>query len=112
MSLAAGRTPGATRTCPHCRTTILESEVVCPACRHHLRAGRATVRARPPTRTPFRLHGSVTHPAGAGAAEYTIIVSVRDARGVELSRHVAGVGALQPGEARAFEVTVETHAAD
>ena len=28
---------GATRTCPHCKTTILESAAVCPACRGHLR---------------------------------------------------------------------------
>ena len=30
-------TIGKTRSCPHCRATILESAAVCPACRHHLR---------------------------------------------------------------------------
>ena len=30
-------TVGKTRSCPHCRATILESAAVCPACRHHLR---------------------------------------------------------------------------
>ena len=34
--------PGATRKCPHCRETILESAMVCPACRHHLRYGAST----------------------------------------------------------------------
>ena len=29
--------PGRTRTCPHCKATILESASVCPACHHHLR---------------------------------------------------------------------------
>ena len=28
---------GKTRTCPHCKSTILESSSVCPACQHHLR---------------------------------------------------------------------------
>ena len=30
-------TAGATRTCPHCKATILESSSVCPACRGHLK---------------------------------------------------------------------------
>ena len=37
MSAARPGVAGATRTCPHCKATILESSAVCPACRGHLR---------------------------------------------------------------------------
>ncbi|HSC22526.1 MAG TPA: hypothetical protein VLG08_02335, partial [Casimicrobiaceae bacterium] len=39
MTSARPGTPGATRACPHCRETILESAVVCPGCKHYLRFG-------------------------------------------------------------------------
>ena len=102
--------PGATRTCPHCRATILESEVVCPACRHHLRAGRATALAPGPATTPFRVEGTLAGRPGE-STEYTVVVTIADAHGVELSRQVVGVGAMPPGEQRAFAVAVEMRAA-
>ena len=37
MSALRTGTAGATRTCPHCKATILESSAVCPACRGHLK---------------------------------------------------------------------------
>ena len=37
MSSARPGSAGATRACPHCRETILESASVCPACRKFLR---------------------------------------------------------------------------
>ena len=40
MSTARVGAPGATRSCPHCKATILESANVCPICRHHLRFDR------------------------------------------------------------------------
>ena len=36
---------GATRTCPHCKATLLESAAVCPACRGHLRFDAPAVEA-------------------------------------------------------------------
>ena len=37
MSAARPGTAGATRTCPHCRATILASSATCPQCKGHLR---------------------------------------------------------------------------
>ncbi len=35
------------------------------------------------------------------------MVSIRNERGEELSRHVVGVGALAPGEGRTFAISVD-----
>ena len=43
MSAARPGTAGATRVCPHCKATILESASVCPACRGHLRYDEAAL---------------------------------------------------------------------
>ena len=37
MSPVRQAEPGATRSCPHCRTTILETASICPACKKYLR---------------------------------------------------------------------------
>ena len=98
-------TAGATRTCPHCKATILESSSVCPACRGHLKfdapATDATQRF-----VPLKVEGTI-NAQDEGAFEYTMVVVIRDERGKEIGRHVAGVGAVFPGEARSFEVSVE-----
>ncbi|HVZ49377.1 MAG TPA: hypothetical protein VG916_11375 [Gemmatimonadaceae bacterium] len=104
--VAPGRSPGATRTCPHCRATILESETVCPACRHHLRAGRATARAPVPATVLFRVTGTVGNPHPADAIEYSVLLVVSDERGAEVSRQVMGVGALRAEESRTFTLDV------
>ena len=102
----AGRlsTPGRTRSCPHCKATILESSAVCPGCNHNLRFG---VAQREPLQTPLRVDGTVRHPAEGGAWEYSVVLAVRNQRGEEISRQVVGVGALQPGEERSFSLAVE-----
>lgn len=101
--------PGATRSCPHCRTTILESAVVCPACRHHVRfgAGGKLGTVREPDLVPLRVEGTVRHGGGAQPWEYSVVVTVRNARGEEVSRQVVGVGPLPPGEERTFTLAVE-----
>lgn len=104
--------PGATRSCPHCRTTILDSASICPACKKYLRfdpeaAARA---ASGPTLVPLKVEGSVRHPDGGEPWEYSIVVSVRNDRGEEITRQVVGVGALQPNEARTFSFAVEVFA--
>ncbi len=101
--------PGATRTCPHCRATILESSSVCPACRHHLRSapsgtGKRTAAA---IASPLRVTGTIKQPAGASPAEYSVVVTISNDRGEEVARHIVGVGALQPEESRTFALTVE-----
>ena len=100
---------GATRTCPHCKATILESASVCPACRHHLRFDEASVVAARAAQTvvPLKVEGSVRHPADSGPWEYTVVLSIRNDRGEEINRQVVGVGAMQPGEQRSFNLSVE-----
>lgn len=105
----AGRpgTAGATRTCPHCRATILQSAAICPACRHHLRFEPGTSDTAAEVQVPLRVEGSIRPPAGGDPWEYSVTVSIRDERGQEVGRHVVGVGAIQPDEQRSFTLEVE-----
>jgi len=107
MSSGRPRIAGATRACPHCRETILESAGVCPACGHYLRFdGRAS--APPvPALTPLRIEGSIRHPPGGEPWEYTVVVSIRNDRGEEIARKLIGVGAINPSEQRTFTLSVE-----
>lgn len=109
MSAARPGEAGATRACPHCKATILESSAVCPACRGHLKFGSGgglTGAASGERIVPLSVEGTVRAPE-AGAYEYTVVVVVRNDRGEEVSRHVAGVGAMFDGEERSFSVAVE-----
>jgi len=100
--------PGATRECPHCRETVLESAGVCPACRHYLRFVDAGADAsQVPALTPLRIEGSIRHPPEGEPWEYTVIVSIRNDRGEETARKLIGVGAMNPNEQRTFTLTVE-----
>jgi len=111
--------PGATRTCPHCQETILESAAVCPACKHHVRfekpvAGpydRAAAAAAESV-TPLRVEGNIRNPPD-GIHEYSMVLTIRNQRGEEIARRLVGVGAMQPGELRTFTLSVEmTRATD
>ena len=99
---------GATRTCPHCKATILESAPVCPACRGHLRFDSAAVAANATVAkaTPLNVEATLQGPED-GACEYTMVLSIRNERGEEINRQLVGVGALFPGEHRSFSVVVE-----
>ncbi len=97
---------GRTRSCPHCKATILESATVCPGCHHHLRFDSAAGQ-RGQAETPLRVDGILRHSADGGAWEYSIVLRVRNGRGEEISRQVVGVGALQPSEERTFSLAVE-----
>ena len=99
-------TPGATRTCPHCRETVLESAAVCPACRHHLRFEPPTATSAALAVTPLRVEGNIRAPAD-GVWEYSMVLTIRNERGEEIARKIVGVGAMQPDEQRAFTLTVE-----
>jgi hypothetical protein len=103
-----GGTVGRTRTCPHCKATILESAAVCPQCRHHLRFGVADV-AQPNADgfSALRVEGSIEHPDRGGDWEYSVVLTIRNERGEELSRQVVGVGALRPAESRSFCLSVD-----
>lgn len=100
---------GKTRTCPHCKATILESANVCPGCNHHLRFDAKTIlekRAQPDF-SALRVEGSFQNPEDAEAWEYSVVVSVRNDRGEEIARRVVGVGALQPNEGRTVMLSVD-----
>lgn len=108
MSTQRPGTAGATRECPHCRETILESATVCPACKHHLRFDpAAAAAAAAETLTPLRVEGSIRHPGDAPPWEYSVVVTVRNDRGEEIARKLIGVGAMQPDEQRSFTLSVE-----
>ncbi len=101
--------PGKTRTCPHCKTIILESAAVCPGCHHHLRFDPASnLESRvQPSFSALRVEGAFRNPEGAEAWEYSVVVSVRNDRGEEVARKVVGVGALSPRESRTVTLSVD-----
>lgn len=107
MSTTRQGAPGATRTCPHCRTTILETASICPACRHHLRFDPGAAQRAVPTLQPLAVEGTLRHPPGGEDWEYSMVLAIRNERGEEISRQVIGVGALGTGEERTFTLAVE-----
>jgi hypothetical protein len=110
MATSAARpgTAGATRACPHCRETILESATMCPACKHYLRYGAGGDAAAPaPAITPLRVEANIRHPAGGEPWEYTVVVTIRNERGEEIARKLVGVGAMQTNEQRFVTLSVE-----
>ena len=111
MSSVRPGNPGATRQCPHCRETVLESAAICPACRHYLRVDAGVEVPQAPALTPLRIEGSIRHPADGEPWEYTVVVSIHDDRGVEIARKLIGVGAMNPNEQRTFTLSVEASSA-
>ncbi|MES2313940.1 MAG: hypothetical protein V4566_16750 [Pseudomonadota bacterium] len=111
MTLAHPGTAGATRICPHCRETILESAEVCPACRHKLRFSEPTSAIATSASTPLRVEGSFRNPVDSGAWEYSMVLTIRNERGEEIARKLVGVGAMQPNEQRTFTLNVEMNPA-
>ncbi|MEO7324545.1 MAG: hypothetical protein ABIW82_06925 [Dokdonella sp.] len=102
---------GTTRICPHCKSTILESASVCPACQHHLRFDPAAAAQRAQqTTSALHVEGTVRHPSEGEAWEYSMVLSIRNDRGEEIDRKLVGVGAMRPGEQRTFSLTVEIFA--
>ena len=106
MSSVRPGSPGATRECPHCRETILESAGVCPSCQHYLRFDPDT-ESPVPALTPLRIEGSIRHPAEGEPWEYTVVVSLWNDRGEEIAHKLIGVGAMKPNEQRSFTLSVE-----
>ena len=107
MSSVRPATPGATRECPHCRETILESAAVCPSCRHYLRFDAGAEAPQVPAVAPFCIEGSIRHPADGDPWEYTVVVSIRNDRGQEIARKLVSVGAMNPNEQRTFTLSIE-----
>jgi hypothetical protein len=80
--------------------------VRCPQCQKHLRFDPDAAQRKVATSQPFRVEGTIRAPEKE-TWEYNLIVSVRDARGQELARHLVAVGALAPTDARTVVVSVE-----
>jgi hypothetical protein len=109
MSTARGATIGRTRTCPHCKATILESATVCPVCRHHLRFDSKAISQRraQPAFSALRVEGRFRHPDHGPPWEYSVVISIRNDRGEEVERKVVGVGGLRPNEGRTVTLSVD-----
>ena len=109
MSNIRPGSPGATRACPHCKETILESAAVCPQCKHHVRfagAGGGTLETSE-TLTALKIEGSIRQPADVASWEYSVVVSIKNEQGKEIARKLIGVGAMAPDELRTFNLSVE-----
>ena len=98
---------GKTRTCPHCKATILESLSTCPGCLHHLRFDQEAAKRQVAATSALRVEGVIRHPALEDPWEYFVVICVRNDRGEELTRQVVSVGALQSSEKRTFSLSVE-----
>ena len=108
MSVASRpATPGKTRTCPHCKATILESLSICPGCMHHLRFDQEAARRQVAATSALRVDGVIRHPPLEEPWEYFVTISVRNERGEEVTRQVVGVGVLHSAEKRTFALSVE-----
>jgi hypothetical protein len=102
--------PGKTRSCPHCKATILESAAICPGCHGHLKAMAAQQQRPGVTISPLRVEGTIRHPPTGEPWEYSVVLAIRNGRGEEITRQVVGVGALLPSEQRTFTLSVEVFA--
>jgi hypothetical protein len=98
---------GKTRTCPHCKATILESLSICPGCMHHLRFDSEAAKRQVAATPALMVEGLIRHPPLEPALEYYVIIAIRNDRGEEVTRQVVNVGALQPAEKRTFTLSVE-----
>ena len=100
-------TAGKTRTCPHCKATILESLSICPGCLHHLRFDQEAAKRQVAATSALRVEGVIRHPPLEDPWEYFVVISIRNDRGEEVTRQVVSVGALQSTEKRTFSLSVE-----
>ena len=98
---------GKTRTCPHCKATILESLSICPGCLHHLRFDQEAAKRQVAATSALRVEGVIRHPPLEEPWEYFVVIAVRNDRGEEVTRQVVNVGALQSTEKRTFALSVE-----
>lgn len=108
MKAAGASAAGESRSCPHCKATILKSAASCPLCRHNLRF--APIGAAPttqPKRCALLVEGALKNSAENEVLEYFLLMEVRDESGKLLSRQSVGVGAIPRAEKRVFSLRVE-----
>lgn len=100
---------GESRSCPHCKATILKSAATCPMCRHNLRF--VAIGAAPrtgPTSCPLWVEGTLKNTSDRDVLEYYVLMEVRDEAGKVISRQSVGVGAIQQAGKRVFSLRIET----
>jgi hypothetical protein len=100
-------TLGATRVCPHCKATVLQSAVICPGCQHHLRFTSGSADAEGRGVPAVKIEGTIQHTVRNEQCEYCVVVSITNERGEKIARHVVGVGGLQPGERHKYSFSVD-----
>jgi hypothetical protein len=98
--------PGATRDCPHCKSTVLASASVCPACQHHLRFNAPAAVPASTGYAALQVEGTVRHRQAQEPCEFCVVLSIANERGEQITRQVVGVGVLQPAEVRRFSFSV------
>jgi len=106
MSSLRSGTPGATRVCPHCKATVLETAAICPGCRHHLRFNADATQGVEEGYCALNVDGTVAHKVTTEPCEYFVVLDIRNERDEQVTRQVVGVGVLQPGEMRRLNVSV------
>ena len=102
-------TAGESRSCPHCRATILKSAATCPMCRHNLRF--VSIGAEPRTKQtscPLWVEGTLQNANETETLEYYLLMEVRDEAGKVISRQSLGVGAIPQAAKRIFSLRIET----
>ena len=107
MSVARQSTLGATRVCPHCKATVLQSANICPGCQHHLRFNTANAEPQAQAISAMKIEGSIAHAARGEQCEYCVVIAITNEKGEKITRQVVGVGALQPGERHNYSFSVE-----
>ena len=99
---------GESRTCPHCKATILKSSASCSICHHVLRFAAPGAAVQPNVTTcPLLVEGTINYSGDGEAVEYSILMEVHDQTGKLISRQTVGVGALHQAEKRRFSLRVE-----
>jgi len=107
VSLARPGTLGATRVCPHCKATVLQSASICPGCQHHLRFNSGSAEPESKGVSAMRIEGSIQHSVANEPCEYCVVISITNERGEKVARHVVGVGALPAGERHNYTFSVD-----
>ena len=103
---------GKSRVCPHCHATILDSSSICPACHRYLRFEQTAAQRPVANLSPLHVAGTIRHPDYGEPWEYSVVLTVRNEHGEEITRQVVGVGALRPQEQRTFDLAVEIFCAN
>ena len=107
MSVVRPGTLGATRMCPHCKATVLQSASICPGCQHHLRFSAADAEPESEGHSGDTDRRDDSTPKRDEQCEYCVVVSITNERGDKIARQVVGVGALQPGERHKYSFSVD-----